>query len=65
MKEIICQALAEVEHYNAEIGTKIANKYYPDLPKDNLEFLSVVEEFIYVSDVRLFSIATQVQLGTV
>jgi len=59
MKERIYKELDELHHYNAAIGTKIANKYYRELPRDDREFLSVVETFIYLSDIRLFSIATQ------
>lgn len=59
MKEDMIKAFNDVDVYNAAVGTKIANQYYKLLPKDDLEFLSVVEEFIYDSDIRLFSIATQ------
>lgn len=59
MKEIIVQAIESYGVYSAAIGTKVANKYYKTLPKDDLEFLYLIEEFIYLSDIRLFSIATQ------
>jgi hypothetical protein len=59
MRKAVEKAFEEVDIHNAAIGTKIANKYYKELPKDDLEFLEIVEEFIYCSDMRLFSVATQ------
>jgi len=59
MKKIICKALDEVDCYSAAVGTRLADKFYRELPKDDIEFLSIVEEFIYESDIRLFSIGTQ------
>lgn len=59
MKEILLKAIDEYDFYNAAIGTKIANKYYKNLPDDDVLFLCTIEPLIYESDIRLFSIATQ------
>jgi 3-methyladenine DNA glycosylase AlkD len=61
-KEIINAVLCEFTNYekvNASAGLKIANKFYKELPKDDADFLIVVEDFIYSDKISLFSIGTQ------
>ncbi len=55
---LIYKKFDNYEHVNAQIGTKIANKLYQELPKDDLEFLKEIEPLIYCDDIRIFSIAT-------
>jgi 3-methyladenine DNA glycosylase AlkD len=59
MKDRIIRAFESSEVQNAATGTKIANKYYKELPKDDTAFLREIEPFIFERDMRLFSVATQ------
>ena len=59
MQDKIIKAFESSEVQNAATGTKIANKYYKELPKDDSDFLMEVEPYIFGSDIRLFSVATQ------
>lgn len=48
----------QVEMKSSTEVTKVANKYYKELPKDDDEFLKAVEPFIYSDNIYYFSLGT-------